>query len=503
MESARLIIRIVFDVGHEVDWHVSAPQDVTFRDVLDVIAEASDSQLVVSSFEYKDDDGDRITVKSDDELRAMINFHISMPLKIEENQQGTFIDENQSYLPNVSQQHLLIYPKICKHPRMRNKHDLRVAIAPTASSLLLADGTAPAMRQEYPNGMYQTGIKDTSSNLHTNKAAPAQHVNQQYMSVTNTSSQQQATEKHIQHKLDRTLNLQLGTLGNDALLFLEVLGNGNSGVVRKAVHRESNTVTAVKSITLDLTGEEQQQILRELEILRRCNGSPNIIAFYGAYFDENRVLLCTEYMDGGSLDRYGKIPEAVLINVASSISFGLRHLWSLRIMHRDVKPSNVLVNTAGHVKLCDFGVSTQLVDSIARTYVGTNAYMAPERIIGHDYTIYSDVWSFGLSLCELATGKFPYQQLASKIEGSKGVLPMELMQCIVNEPPPRLTKEHFSSELVDFTKCCLQKEASRRLLPEQLCGHSMVTTNQQTPIAENQSLVANWIYQKLQTFVKR
>ena len=86
-------------------------------------------------------------------------------------------------------------------------------------------------------------------------------------------------------------------------------------------------------------------------------------------------------------------------------------------MHRDVKPSNILVNTEGYIKLCDFGVSTQLVDSIARTYVGTNAYMAPERVIGRDYTIYSDVWSFGLSLCELATGQFPYPQLACKIAG--------------------------------------------------------------------------------------
>ena len=86
-------------------------------------------------------------------------------------------------------------------------------------------------------------------------------------------------------------------------------------------------------------------------------------------------------------------------------------------MHRDVKPCNILVSTSGHVKLCDFGVSTLLVDSIAKTYVGTNAYMAPERVVGRDYTVYSDVWSFGLSLLELAIGEFPYQQLASKIAG--------------------------------------------------------------------------------------
>ncbi|RMB94210.1 hypothetical protein DUI87_29016 [Hirundo rustica rustica] len=58
---------------------------------------------------------------------------------------------------------------------------------------------------------------------------------------------------------------------------------------------------------------------------------------------------------------------------------GLTYLWSLKILHRDVKPSNMLVNTRGQVKLCDFGVSTQLVNSIAKTYVGTNAYMAVKK----------------------------------------------------------------------------------------------------------------------------
>lgn len=204
----------------------------------------------MSSFEYKDEDGDRITVKSDDELHAMINFHISMPLSFNQSQQGTFIGENQDFVTDMSQHHLLIYPKICKHPKLRNKHDLRVAVAPTASSLLLADTSSHTMQQSYPNGMSVSGSK------------------RPFIPIP---SEQHNTEKPKQQNtvLNRTLNLQLGTLGNDALMFLEILGNGNSGVVRKAVHRESNTVTAVKSITLDLTGEEQQQILRELEILRR------------------------------------------------------------------------------------------------------------------------------------------------------------------------------------------------------------------------------------------
>ena len=82
---------------------------------------------------------------------------------------------------------------------------------------------------------------------------------------------------------------------------------------------------------------------------------------------ENCIYICTEFMDGGSLDRYGAIPEKVLRPVAVAMIRGLHYLWtSLKIMHRDVKPSNVLVNSKGEIKLCDFGVSIQLEKSIAK-----------------------------------------------------------------------------------------------------------------------------------------
>ena len=78
-------------------------------------------------------------------------------------------------------------------------------------------------------------------------------------------------------------------------------------------------------------------------------------------------------------------------------------------MHRDLKPSNILVNSQGRVKLCDFGVSVQLINSIARTYIGTSAYMAPERLLGEDYRLRADVWSLGVLLFELVCGRFPYK----------------------------------------------------------------------------------------------
>lgn len=78
-------------------------------------------------------------------------------------------------------------------------------------------------------------------------------------------------------------------------------------------------------------------------------------------------------------------------------------------MHRDLKPSNILVNSQGRVKLCDFGVSVQLIDSIARTYIGTSAYMAPERLKGEEYRMRAEVWSLGVLIFELVSGTFPYK----------------------------------------------------------------------------------------------
>ncbi|KAL4700406.1 hypothetical protein H8959_014410 [Pygathrix nigripes] len=74
---------------------------------------------------------------------------------------------------------------------------------------------------------------------------------------------------------------------------------------------------------------------------------------------------------------------------------------------QNVKPSNILVNSRGEIKLCDFGVSGQLIDSMANSFVGTRSYMSPERLQGTHYSVQSDIWSMGLSLVEMAVGRYP------------------------------------------------------------------------------------------------
>lgn len=196
----------------------------------------------------------------------------------------------------------------------------------------------------------------------------------------------------------------------------------SSPITAKPGGGTTGIVMAMKELRLELDEAKFAAIIMELDILHRCI-SPYIIDFYGAFFQEGAVYICIEFMDGGSIDKiYGDgIPESVLRKITYATTRGLKTLKDEHnIIHRDVKPTNILVNTKGQVKICDFGVSGNLVASIAKTNIGCQSYMAPERIAGGGvaqaganpgggtYSVQSDIWSLGLSVIEMAMGRYPY-----------------------------------------------------------------------------------------------
>ncbi|KAK9765661.1 MAP kinase kinase (MEK) [Basidiobolus ranarum] len=259
-------------------------------------------------------------------------------------------------------------------------------------------------------------------------------------------------------------------LRQEDLQTIDELGSGNGGAVSKILHVPTKTIMARKIVHIEAKAAIRKQIIRELQILHDCN-SPHIVSFYGAFMHENdvKISICMEYMDMGSLDhlyrRIGPIPEPVIGSIAFSVLDGLIYLYdNHRIIHRDVKPSNILINSVGFVKLCDFGVSGMLVDSIAKTFVGTSQYMSPERISGATYSVKSDVWSLGLSLIELALGRFPFPQLSV----------FELLQFIVDEELPTLPTAEFPEDFVDMTNLCLIKDPQSRPTPTQIMKHPYV-----------------------------
>ncbi|KAF2816554.1 dual specificity mitogen-activated protein kinase [Mytilinidion resinicola] len=278
---------------------------------------------------------------------------------------------------------------------------------------------------------------------------------------------------------DRTDTLEIGVefrldLKAEDLIVLKELGSGNGGTVSKVQHAATKVIMAKKIIHVEAKNEVRKRIVRELRIMHDCN-SDYIVAFYGAFQnDTGDVIMCMEYMDVGSLDwvskTFGPVRVDVLGKIAEAVLGGLSYLYAAhRIMHRDLKPSNILVNSRGSIKLCDFGVSSELEGSIAETFVGTGTYMAPERIQGSRYTVKSDVWSVGLSLMELAIGKFPFGNSDNDDEpgGPQGIL--DLLQQIVLEPAPKLPKsDAFPSILEDMIAKCMLKEPEQRPTPKEL-----------------------------------
>ncbi|KAI7202739.1 hypothetical protein D0864_14921 [Hortaea werneckii] len=262
------------------------------------------------------------------------------------------------------------------------------------------------------------------------------------------------------------------------LEWIKDLGSGNGGTVSKVRHRGWNIVMARKIIHVEAKKEVRKRIVRELQIMHECN-SPYIVSFYGAFMnDSGDVTMCMEYADCGSLDSisksFGPIRVDILGKIAEAVLGGLKYLYlAHKIMHRDIKPSNVLVNSKGQIKLCDFGVSSELENSVADTFVGTGMYMAPERIQGGAYTVKSDVWSVGLTLMELAIGKFPFSPSDDADEddedagGPQGIL--DLLQQIVLEPSPKLPKsDAFPQILEDVIAKCLMKSPDERPTPQEL-----------------------------------
>ncbi|GAA5820730.1 hypothetical protein JCM11251_003131 [Rhodosporidiobolus azoricus] len=257
----------------------------------------------------------------------------------------------------------------------------------------------------------------------------------------------------------------------DDFELFEELGKGNYGTVQKVLHRPTGVTMALKEIRLELDDSKLKTIITELDILHRAT-SPFIIDFYGAFFIESCVYYCMEYMDAGSLDYFAgtDIPEDVLARITRSMVEGLRFLKDeLKIMHRDVKPTNVLLNKKGFVKLCDFGVSGQLDRSLAKTNIGCQSYMAPERIKGESlgaatsYTASSDVWSLGLSIIEAAIGHYPYPP-----ETYQNVFAQ--LTAIVHGDPPSLPGS-YSETARDFVAQCLIKRAQDRPSYGQLMQH--------------------------------
>ena len=256
--------------------------------------------------------------------------------------------------------------------------------------------------------------------------------------------------------------------------FLEKLGEGNSSVVHRAYDRRLHREYAVKRINI-YDRSKRHQIIKELHTLYKCD-CPQLISFHGAFFKEGAISIALELMDVGSLADVlavtKSIPEPELAYLAKPMLEGLAYLRRKHKIHRDIKPSNICINSAAEAKLSDFGITTSVentLDNACASFVGTSAWMSPERLEGKPYKYPSDIWAIGIVLLEAAQGRFPYEITD---------VYLEMMQAVINGPSPALPRlsdgsyvNGYSKEFASVIDLCLKKDSEARATAEEILLH--------------------------------
>ncbi|CAK4257769.1 unnamed protein product [Aphanomyces euteiches] len=245
---------------------------------------------------------------------------------------------------------------------------------------------------------------------------------------------------------------------------LERIGEGSFGKVYRGRRKYSGHIVALKFVSKRGKTEKNMWNLRqEISILRRLNHS-NIIAMLDSFETEGEFCMVTEYAQGELfqiLEDDQQLPEDEIKKIAIQLLQALHYLHTNRIIHRDMKPQNILVGPKQQIKLCDFGFARAIsADTNVLTSIkGTPLYMAPELVKEQPYNHTVDLWSLGVILYELAVGRPPFY--TDKI--------VTLIQLIVKENvmyPPTM-----SDELKSFLSGLLQKDPTKRMTWPEILAH--------------------------------
>ncbi|KAM5334012.1 TRAF2 and NCK-interacting protein kinase isoform 1-T1 [Glossophaga mutica] len=277
--------------------------------------------------------------------------------------------------------------------------------------------------------------------------------------------------------------IDLSALRDPAGIFelVELVGNGTYGQVYKGRHVKTGQLAAIK--VMDVTGDEEEEIKQEINMLKKYSHHRNIATYYGAFIKKNppgmddQLWLVMEFCGAGSVTDLIKntkgntLKEEWIAYICREILRGLSHLHQHKVIHRDIKGQNVLLTENAEVKLVDFGVSAQLDRTVGRrnTFIGTPYWMAPEVIACDEnpdatYDFKSDLWSLGITAIEMAEGAPPLCDMH----------PMRALFLIPRNPAPRLKSKKWSKKFQSFIESCLVKNHSQRPATEQLMKHPFI-----------------------------
>lgn len=260
---------------------------------------------------------------------------------------------------------------------------------------------------------------------------------------------------------------------------LEELGRGEMGIVYKAYDPLIDRFVAIKTIDLQKLSEQEKdeykaRFYQEAKAAGRLN-HPNIITIHDLGRKGDVAYIAMELMEGPEL--HDIVSESLSIeeklDVAFQVAEGLAYAHMHGVVHRDIKPSNIMVLRGNHVKIADFGIAkieSSLWRTITDKVIGTPLYISPEQIQSHAITPRSDIFSFGIVLYQMMTGRLPFQ----------GEEINSVWYQIINEEPQKPSSlNHEIPEMLDqiIAKCLAKKPEERYLNAGELAGDLHVCRN--------------------------
>jgi len=226
----------------------------------------------------------------------------------------------------------------------------------------------------------------------------------------------------------------IGTLLSGRFRLDEKIGTGGMSTVYRAFDPTLERWVAIKMMHRDISSDPDQleRFRREARTVARLN-HPHVVTVIDAGEDDGAPYIVFEYVEGETLKerirRLGSLPVPEAVAYAIEIGRALSSAHAHRLVHRDVKPQNVLIDADGRAKVTDFGIARSLeahgLTSPGRV-LGTTDYVSPEQALGHDVTEQSDIYSLGICIYEMLTGEVPYRadtQVAVAMQHVKEPLP--------------------------------------------------------------------------------
>jgi serine/threonine protein kinase len=220
---------------------------------------------------------------------------------------------------------------------------------------------------------------------------------------------------------------------------LEKIGEGGMGEVYKAEDTKLKRTIALKFLpkTMTANAESRARFEQEAQVAAALN-HPNIVTVYEIGEHDEQVFMAMEYVDGQTLKEkiaFHPLPLTEVLEITEKICEGLGAAHKAGIIHRDIKPQNILVDKNNHIKILDFGLAKlKGVSPLTKeaSTLGTVNYMSPEQAKGKEVDQRTDIWSLGVVLYEMLTGELPF----------KGDYEQAVIYSILNEQPEKATEIH-------------------------------------------------------------